>query len=52
VVAPLRSANPRVGSSILSLGTIIIKSLLETAGFFCGPIRSVDTGVIIAYYML
>ena len=44
--------NPRVGSSILSLGTMIMKSLLETAGFFYVPILSVDMGVIIAYYML
>jgi hypothetical protein len=46
------SENPRVGSSILSLGTVIMKSLLETAGFFYVPILSVDLGVIIAYYML
>ena len=38
--------NPRVGSSILSLGTMIMKSLLETAGFFYVPILSVDMGVI------
>jgi hypothetical protein len=46
------SENPRVGSSILSLGTKIMKSLLETVGFSYMPILSVDVGVIIAYYML